>query len=56
MSSKFGIGFLGLAAGGVTFLITGLALYLVIAQFQYQTLARATQISHAPYAQVALSR
>jgi hypothetical protein len=38
MPTKLGIFFLGIAAGGATFLVAGFALFLTIAQLQYNTL------------------
>jgi hypothetical protein len=44
MPSKLGIALLGMTFGGVTFLITGLAVFLSISQLQDRTIvdARAT--------------
>ena len=44
MPTKLGIFFLGIAVGGVTFLVAGFAFSLMITQLQYATIqARATQ-------------
>jgi hypothetical protein len=44
MPTKLGIFFLGIAVGGVTFMVTGFAFFLTVTQVQYATMqARATQ-------------
>ena len=44
MPTKLGIALLGVTFGGVTFLITGLAVFLTISQLQ----ERSTQYARAP--------
>jgi len=44
MLTKLNVLFLGLTVGGATFLMTGLASFMLVSQIQYATLqARATQ-------------
>jgi hypothetical protein len=52
MPTKLGIAFVGLTLGGVTFLISGLAVSLMIGQFQHAVAPAATQASVVQYAQL----
>jgi ribosomal protein S1 len=57
--TKLGIALLGVTFGGVTFLITGLAVFLAISQVQERSVyarAPATSVAMTQYAQLPPSR